>query len=195
MDQAKNFAKATIDADFEESDTVLTVAAAHGLRFPTPPFNGVLYNSTDYPDPADDPSVEIVRVTGIDGDDLDVLRAQEGTDARAIIAGKTFLLVAGLTAKVINEDLQLGIIADLANGTIQATQDGAGWSIDRDSGTTKIGDVADSFNGTIVQVDDDNQQVTITRQLITPNLPSSDPLIAGALYYDALTGIVKRSNG
>lgn len=36
---------------------------------------------TNYPDPSDDPYVEIVRVTGISTDTLTVTRAQEGTSA------------------------------------------------------------------------------------------------------------------
>lgn len=107
MDQAKNFAKATVaDNNYDASATSIDVLSGEGARFPATPFNAVWWNATDYPDPADDPAKEIVRVTNISTDTLTITRAQEGTAASDHnVAGKTYKLMAGITAKTINEDL------------------------------------------------------------------------------------------
>lgn len=105
MDQAKNFAKATVDGGYDGSVTEIDIVTSATL-LPSPPFNAVWWNATDYPDPADDPSVEIVRVTVQDGSTLTITRAQEGTAAEDHnLAGKTYKLLAGLTAKMVNQDL------------------------------------------------------------------------------------------
>lgn len=71
---------------------------------PSVPFNATWWNSTDYPDPSDDPSREVVRVTAIATNTLTITRAQESTSATAKnTAGKVYLLVAGLTAKTITD--------------------------------------------------------------------------------------------
>lgn len=73
---------------------------------PSVSFNAVWWNATDYADPSDDPNVEIVRVTAISTDTLTVTRAQESTSASTKnTAGKTYKMIAGLTAKAINTDL------------------------------------------------------------------------------------------
>jgi hypothetical protein len=68
------------------SGTSLTVMAGRGALFSVPPFNATVHlaavSVVDLPTQA-----EIVRVTGIAGDVLTLLRAQEGTAARAIVAG------------------------------------------------------------------------------------------------------------
>ena len=59
---------------------------------------------SDYPNPANDPNVEIVRVTVISGDTLTITRAQEGTSAsNKNTGGKTYSLVLGITAKMISD--------------------------------------------------------------------------------------------
>jgi hypothetical protein len=66
-------------------------------------YNLVWWDSTTYSDPADDPNVEIVRVTALATDTLTVVRAQEGTAATtkntAVVTYKMFL---GPTAKTID---------------------------------------------------------------------------------------------
>lgn len=105
LDNAKNFAKGTVFTGYTATDTSIVLSAGNGAKFPTPPFNAVWWNATDYPDPSDDPNVEIVRATAITTDTLTVTRAQEGTTATAKnIAGKTYKILAGLTAKTINND-------------------------------------------------------------------------------------------
>lgn len=68
------------------------------------PFNLIWYNSTDYPNPANDPNVEIVRVTNVSTDTLTISRAQEGTSAsNKNTAAKTYSLLLGITAKMISD--------------------------------------------------------------------------------------------
>lgn len=112
IDLAKNFAKATLSTGYDASATSIVLSSGHGARFPAVPFNATWYNSTDYPDPADDPNVEIVRVTAISTDTLTITRGVEGTSASTKnTANKTYKLLAGLTAKVINEDVGPNVLS------------------------------------------------------------------------------------
>src|SRR5215216_5966318 len=101
MDAIKNFAKATVfDGNYDDTATEIDVVASQGGRFPAAPFNAVWWNATDYPDPSDDPGVEIIRVTDVDADTLTITRGQEGTAAiEHNLAGKTYVLIAGMTAR------------------------------------------------------------------------------------------------
>lgn len=106
MDIAKNFAKATVDGGYEDSATSIDVLAGEGDRFAVAPFNVVWWNATDFPDPADDPTREIVRVTSLTDDTLTITRAQEGTAASDHnLPGKTYKLIAGITARTVNEEI------------------------------------------------------------------------------------------
>lgn len=106
LDNAKNFAKATVSIGYNAADVSIVLQTGGGARMPTAPFNVTWWNSTDYPDPSDDPSVEIVRCTNVTGDTLTVTRAQEGTAATVKnISGKVYKMIAPLTAKVINTDI------------------------------------------------------------------------------------------
>jgi len=98
MDNAKNFAKATVSTGYDADDTSIDLTSGGGARFPTPPFNAAWWDSTTYPDPADDPNVEIVRVTNIVSDTLTITRGQEGTAASTKnTADKTYKFLAGFT--------------------------------------------------------------------------------------------------
>ena len=106
LDNAKNFARATVSTGYNASATSIVLTTGHGARLPNAPFNGTWWNSTDYLVPDDDPNVELVRVTAKATDTLTITRAQEGTTASTKnTAGKTYTLLAGLTAKVINQDV------------------------------------------------------------------------------------------
>jgi len=119
LDLFKNFAKVTVSIGYDASATSIALTAGHGARLPTAPFNATWWNSTDYPDPSDDPNVEIVRVTNISTDTLTVTRAQESTSASTKNTGsKTYRMIAGITAKTLNTDLATSAIAQLANGRI-----------------------------------------------------------------------------
>src|ERR1035441_360711 len=70
-------------------------------KLPSAPFNVTWWNVTEFPDPADDPLAEIVRVTGT-GTTLTITRAQEGTSASTKnTAGKAYKMILGMTAKMI----------------------------------------------------------------------------------------------
>lgn len=106
MDNAKNFAKVTVLNPYGSGDTSIVLQSGNGALLPSVPFNVVWWNSTDYTDPTDDPNKEIVRVTNIATDTLTVTRNQEGSGASTKNnAGKTYKMIAGLTAKAINTDL------------------------------------------------------------------------------------------
>lgn len=106
-DVAKNFAKCTVSTGYDAAATSIVLSSGHGAKLPTVPFNITWYNATDWPDPSDDPNVEIVRVTTISTDTLTVTRAQEGTSASTKnTASKTYKMIAGFTAKVMNTDEQ-----------------------------------------------------------------------------------------
>lgn len=114
-DLVTNFAKATVSTGYDSAAVSVDLIAGHGAKFPvaaaatnTSWFNVVWYNSTDYPDPADDPSVEIVRVTNRSTDTLTIVRAQEGTTAsNKNTAGKTYKMILAPTRKTI---LDLSIV-------------------------------------------------------------------------------------
>lgn len=120
-DAVTNFAKATVSTGYTSTDSSIVLVPGHGAKFPSASssnnntwFNVVWYNSTDYPDPADDPNAEIVRVINNSADTLTLLNsagnrvAQEGTSAtNKNIAGKTYLMILAATRKTI---LDLSIV-------------------------------------------------------------------------------------
>ena len=69
LDAVANFAKATLASGYAAGVTSIVVGsyAAGSSGFPATPFNAVWWDATNYADPADDPTVEIVRVTNIAG--------------------------------------------------------------------------------------------------------------------------------
>src|ERR1019366_4004500 len=110
LDPSANFAKSTLSTGYASGATTLVLTTGGGARFPAPSFNAVYYDSGVYSDPSDDPSVEIVRVTGVSTDTLTVTRAQEGTSAaNHNTAGHTYTLVAGPTSKLLTDIYSLGL--------------------------------------------------------------------------------------
>ena len=105
FDAAKNFAKATVNTTYDASATTIVLTAGHGARFSTAvPYNVTWWNSTDYPDPSDDPNREIVTVTAIATDTLTVVRGAEGIAATTKnTATKVYKMIVGVTARAINE--------------------------------------------------------------------------------------------
>jgi len=84
FDNKKNFAKGTLNGAINDTQTTLNLNPGDGAKFPDPPFNVVIWNKGVYEDPADDPNVEIVRVTDKgSGDDWTIIRAQEGTNVHS----------------------------------------------------------------------------------------------------------------
>lgn len=128
LDNAKNFAKVTVSTGYDAAATGIVLTSGGGALLPTVPFNLVWWNSTDYSDPSDDPNVEIVRCTVIATDTLTVTRAQESTSAKTKnTAGKTYKMIAGLTAKVVNTDLAASAyLSPLAAGSVAVGNGTAG---------------------------------------------------------------------
>ena len=112
LDATANFINVQPSTGYNSSATSIVLVTSQGATLLSAPFNLIWYDATDYPNPANDPNVEIVRVTNITGDTITISRAQEGTSATAKnIAGKTYNMVLGITAKMISD-----IAAQTANG-------------------------------------------------------------------------------
>ena len=108
LDPVTNFGKVTVSTEHDSDDVTIVLSSGDGAKLPQPStdgaFNMVWWNSTDYGDPADDPSVEIVRVTARSTDTLTVTRAQEGTSASTKNSGgKVYKMVLALTKKTIDD--------------------------------------------------------------------------------------------
>jgi hypothetical protein len=103
LDAVANFIKLSVSQGYDQNATSIVLASG-GSSLPAAPFNMTWWNSTDYPDPSDDPNVEIVRVTGVSGNTLTVTRGQEGiTASTKNTAGKTYKAMLGTTAKMITD--------------------------------------------------------------------------------------------
>lgn len=101
MDNRANFALTTALTTYDES--VTTIDVINAAVFPAAPFNATWWNQSDYPNPSNDPQVEIVRVTNIAGNTLTIQRGQEGTNATVKNVGTTYMLSAGITAKTLDD--------------------------------------------------------------------------------------------
>lgn len=101
MDLPKNFAKVTLSTGYNNSATSVVLSTGDGAKLPTAPFDAVWWNSTDYPDPSDDPNVEIIRCSARSTDTLTIARAKQGTSAsNKNTGGKTYKMAVGMTAQV-----------------------------------------------------------------------------------------------
>lgn len=111
IDKAKNFAIALVSTGYDDDDTSIVLESGAGAKFPDPATDGeynlVWWNSADYPNPADDPNAEIVRVTAISTDTLTVTRAQEGTAASVKNVGGAYKMMLGITAKTIDDIIDM----------------------------------------------------------------------------------------
>lgn len=93
FDQHKNFAISAVQVAPSPavSGTTLAVTTTDGAKFPTPPFNATVWPAGSL---ATDSNAEIVRCTGLSGDTLTIVRAQEGTTAQSIAVGYQIALTA-----------------------------------------------------------------------------------------------------
>jgi hypothetical protein len=104
LDSVANFVQVQASTGYSSAATSIALQSGQGSKLPAAPFNLIWWNSTDYPNPANDPNVEIARVTAISGDTITITRAQESTTATSKnTAGKTYSLVLGITAKMITD--------------------------------------------------------------------------------------------
>ena len=142
MDPVKNFAKGTLLYDISDTATELKLSDSDAARFPDPAtdgaFNVVIWDENSHPDPADDPNVEIVRVTASSGSGGEttwtITRAQEGTSASSHSAGHK--IMEGPTAKTIT-DLE-NTFLKLDQTTAQTISDGTPLLNETPTGTADI---------------------------------------------------------
>jgi hypothetical protein len=97
LDPVRSFVRCALASGVDEVSTTILLSTGQGSLLPDPAvegsFNLTLYNYTAYKDPAADPSMEIVRCTSISGDMLTIVRAQEGTAAKAHNSGVSYYAV------------------------------------------------------------------------------------------------------
>jgi hypothetical protein len=126
LDPVRNIAVCQANTGYDASVTSVVLASGHGAKLPVVAsegaFNLVWWNWTDYPNPKDDPNVEIVRVTARSTDTLTITRAQEGTSAATHnTANKTYYLMLAPTKKLRDDieaflqTLGTGAFATIAN--------------------------------------------------------------------------------
>ncbi len=112
VDQVANFKKVTVSTGYNNTATSIVLATGQGAELPDPSgdnYNLVWWDSTNYNDPADDPNVEIVRVTAKSTDTLTVTRNQESSGAsNKNNADATYKMILPTTAKTITD-----LIADV----------------------------------------------------------------------------------
>jgi len=110
FDPVRNFCKVNVKQGYDSTANTIELALGEGNKLPDlsteGQYNLVWWNATDYSDPADDPYKEIVRVTAKSGDQITILRGQEGTTAQNHnLPGKNYKMMLTLTKKTY-EDLQ-----------------------------------------------------------------------------------------
>ena len=112
VDQVANFKKVTVSTGYNNTATSIVLATGQGAELPDPSgdnYNLVWWDSTNYNDPADDPNVEIVRVTAKSTDTLTITRNQESSGAsNKNNADATYKMILATTAKTITD-----LIADV----------------------------------------------------------------------------------
>lgn len=121
MDPQVNFFKSELTGlPYSDSDTELTITTGDGAKLPDPSvdgeFNLVIWDR-DLGGPADDPNVEIVRVTAINSDTLTVKRGQEDTTASAKSSDSVYEVILAVTKKTMDTLVvsRVNTIGDLSN--------------------------------------------------------------------------------
>jgi hypothetical protein len=109
-----NFAKVQVSTGYDSVATSVTLITGHGSRLPNAfPYPLVWFNATSYPDPSDDPDVEIVTVTNRVADILTITRGVEGTTAsNKNTSGVTYKMVQSLTAAMWDSIFNLALGQD-----------------------------------------------------------------------------------
>ncbi len=154
LDPVKNWGKVSVDGLYNQSATIVNLASGDGAKLPDPStegeFNLIWFNSTDFSDPADDPSKEIVRCTVRNGDQLTVVRPDSGNNyngegdnnvaSAKDIAGKDYKMFLGVTKRTVDNLLESiypvgSVYINATNSTNPATLLGFGtwqaWGIGR----------------------------------------------------------------
>lgn len=97
-DAHKNFAYTTVTSAPSPATSGTSMTVADGTVLPAVPFNATVWVTGANPLNS---NAEIVRVTNRSGNDLTILRAQEGSTARAIVVGDQF--AATITAQTLTD--------------------------------------------------------------------------------------------
>jgi len=96
-----NLVRTTIDGSFVDTDLTLDVTAGTGARFTATPCRAILWQSTDYADPALAywaGEAEILEISSVATDTLTVVRGREGTTGISSTGGKTYSIAQTLTS-------------------------------------------------------------------------------------------------
>lgn len=135
-DAHKNFAYSTVATapSPATSGTSLDVQAGDGAKFPAVPFNAVIWPAGAQPSTT---NAEIVRVTNISTDTLTITRTQESTSARTVIT--TDQIMAGITAKTLQDVETVANAAYTPGGTDVAVADGGTGSSTASGARTNLG--------------------------------------------------------
>lgn len=199
MDAFKNFAKGTVSQGYDDVATSIVLVTGQGARFPAAPFNAVWWNSTDYPDPADAfhaSKAEIVRVTAKSTDTLTISRGQEGTTAIPHdVEGKTYQLIAGITARTLTTDLlgdptgATSIEIDHTNAEVRIKA-GALISLEVDGGVAKVAPTSDGLIQHVGLLGTDQSASATTPGSVVKKIPlhDNDGILLGYLaVYGSIT--------
>jgi len=149
----KNNAASTLDTAISASDVGLTVASGDGTLFPAAGSGDYFYMTIE----ATDGTYEIVKVTARSGDSMTIVRAQEGTTARAFTAGalcELRITNQGLLDKVAEDNLAAGSVtlaklADVATDTVLG-RTASGTGAVSALGATDVLDMLGSTQGNIL---------------------------------------------
>jgi hypothetical protein len=161
LDAVANFIKLTLSQGYDQNATSIVLSSG-GSSLPSPSFNMTWWDSTDFPDPSDDPNAEIVRVTNVSGNTLTITRAQEGTAASTKnTAGKTYKLMLGITAKM---------ITDIGNNLQKP------WRLVNIDGVIDGVNTTFTLHGSITPFDPNSMQISLARQ---PQLQGIDYTLSG----------------
>ncbi len=100
MDNHKNFSLSVIATPPSPSTSgvSLVISSGTGSLFPAPPMNCTIWPANALPSAS---NAEIVRVPAIASDNFTIVRQQEGTSARAIVAGDQ--IAATITVKTMTD--------------------------------------------------------------------------------------------
>jgi hypothetical protein len=165
LDPVYNFVKLTVSGPYGASDTSISVSSIPSA-LSSGGFNATWWNSTDYPDPSNDPNAEIIRVTAVSGNTLTITRGAESATGGGVAstkntAGKTYQLMLGITAKM---------ITDIGNNLQKP------WRLVNVDGTINGTNVTFTLDGLITPFDPNSMQLSLARQ---PQIQGIDYTLSG----------------
>ncbi len=171
IDNFANFSRVTVSScsggssGCDATATTIVLMSGHGSKVAPTPTRCTWYNAQDYPDPANDPLVEIIRVTARSTDTLTIDRAVEGPPFGTAhnISGKTYKLDCTVTAAQLNDisnqllrspTVVSAEVGNVADDTVVVTFSDSVKASDYDAGVD-------------IEVDGSPAMFTCTRQMTT----------------------------